>query len=241
MEEHAGAIIEKLGPSHLFWLILALMVYKIIGDIVRLFFKKKLNHKHMIKANLQIYNELTKRMFSKIKDNARSFCRKNGFDRLTHRQFKEEIKEFSNECMDLGLQEIEEHYDNDIMIIPFHITSANLDRTEVYLDVLSIMDEVREISVNAKEKMCNLQEERVLRQKEIDSGDTNSIVNLVIQYVTEVMEVKNSILRDQMNLIEDKLELMRINVYVSFRDRIKGSKAPADNFGKWMAFKDVLK
>lgn len=236
-----SALIDKLDSAQLFWAIIALLIYKIISDIIKGVYKRKTDYRYKIKANLQIYDELTKRMFSKIKDNARTFCRKNGFDKLPHGKFKEKIKEFTTECMKLGLQVVEEHYDNDIMIIPFSKSMANYDETEVFLDTLEIMDEVRDISLKAKDKMCDLEKERIRRQEELDDSDTNEIVNLVIQYVTEVMEVKNSILRDQMNLIERKLELMRINIYTSYRDRISGKKAAPESNLRWMSFKDVLK
>lgn len=239
--EQYSQIIDKLTSNHVFWLILVFFIYKIISDIARGTYKRRTDRRYKIKANLQIYDELSKRMFSKIKDNARSFCRKNGFDRLPHGKFKEKIKEFASECMTLGLQVMEEHYDNDVMIVPFHTARANYDETEVFLDTLDIMDSVRDISLKAKDKMCDLEKERIRRQEELDGSDTNQIVNLVIQYVTEVMEVKNSILRDQMNLIERKLELMRIKIYVSYRDRISGRKAAPDNPTRWMSFKDVVR
>lgn len=236
-----NTVIDKLDSIHLFWAIIALLIYKIASDIIKGVYKRKTDYRYKIKANLQIYDELSKRMFSKIKDNARSFCRKNGFDRLPHGKFKEKIKDFASESMTIGLQVMEEHYDNDIMIIPFHKARANFDETEVFLDTLEIMDEVRDISLKAKDKMCDLEDERIRRQEQLDGSDTNEIVNIVIQYVTEVMEVKNGILRDQMDLIERKLELMRIKIYVSYRDRISGKKAAPENSTKWVSFKDAMK
>lgn len=240
MKELFSSIVDKLDSAHLFWAIIFLLLYKIISDVVRGTYKRKSDKRYRVKANLQIYDELTKRMFSKIKDNARSYCRKNGFDKLSHSKFKEKIKEFAGECMTLGLQVMEEHYDNDIMIIPFHVARANFDETEVFLDTLEIMDEVRDISLKAKDKICDLEKERIRRQDDLEA-DTNQIVNLVIQYVTEVMEVRNSILRDQMNLIERKLELMRIKIYVSYRDRISGKDAPPESSAKWVSFKELLR